>query len=375
MKQEKKIKILFAINHLGIGGAEKMVVGQINSIDRQIFDPFLLTIYPQPELNFLTEVNLSLDHKFGLIFKSVFDLMSWWRLLNFLRRENFEVVITNLFNTNCVVRLAAIICRRSLILSYEHNIYADKKKWQIWVDRFVALFTYKIIVGSTQVLKFTRQQEHLSKQKFLLDFNSADLVYSSAKQRRHEVLEKMGLEKEKTYIVTAGRLIEQKGHQYLIKAAVILTEKYPQVIFLIFGKGVLGVSLQKQILDLGLSNQVRLMGIGPMEEIVAISDIFVLPSLWEGLSIALVEAMNSCSPIVATKISGTEDVLENEKNSLLVPAGDSEQLVLALQKLLEDSNLTTKLAKAAQERSEDFSIQENIKKIEQLILGYFEHGS
>lgn len=375
MKQEKKIKILFAINQLGIGGAEKLVVGQINSIDREIFDPFLLTIYPQPKLNFLADVNLPSDHKTGLVFKSFFDLRSWWRLLNFLRKNNFKVIITNLFDTNCLVRMAAIICCRPLILSYEHNVYADKKTWQIWVDRFLALFTYKIIVGSTQVLDFTHQQEHLAKEKFFLNFNSADLVYRSVKEQRREVLEKMGLEGGKTYIVTAGRLIEQKGHQSLIRAAADLIKKYPQIVFLIFGKGVLEASLQKQILDSGLGDHVRLMGIAPMAEILAISDIFAFPSLWEGLSIALIEAMNSGSPIVATKISGTEDVLKNEKNGLLVPAGDSEQLVFALQKLLEDSSLTAKLAKAAQVRADDFSIQKNVKKIEQLILTHFNYGS
>src|SRR3989344_1019693 len=361
-------KIVFAINNLGIGGGENMLIEQVKCIDRNHFEPYVITILPNPRVNVIG--NLPKDIKFlEFNFTSLFDLRAWYKLWVFLRREKIDGIVTCLFDANLIGRTAAILARVPVILSYEHNIYTYKSNWQIATDRFLAYFTKKILVGSNEVLEFTSKQEHLSKSKFQLNFNSVPLKFGGVKKNRNRVLLKYGLPEDRTYIVTAGSLTPQKGQAYLIEAIYKIKQRgLTGFQTLIFGKGVLKDELSSQIKRLNLTEEVKLMGVGLTEEIMAISDIFTLPSLWEGLSIALLEAMDAGCPIVATKVSGTNEALEDGVNGLLVGPKDSSELSAAFRRLIGDNVLRQKLANRAKERVKKFSIEKNVKVIENLIL-------
>ena len=364
----KRKKTVFIINNLGIGGAENMLIEQVRCLDQSHFEPYVATIMLNPKINVLQRLPQYVKFK-EFNFSNIFDFISLYKLWTFLRREKIDAVITGLFNANLLGRIAAILAGVPVIISYEHNVYRDKKRWQISADRLLAFFTKKIIVGSSEVLEFTSRQEHLPKSKFQLNFNSIPLRLGGAKQNRAQVINKLGLPEDKIYIVTAGSLTPQKGQAYLINAIYELKQQdISGFKLLIFGKGVLRDELLKQIEKLDLAEEVRLMGIAPIEEIMAISDIFTLPSLWEGLSIALLEAMDAGCPIVATKVSGTNEALEDEINGLLVNPGESSELATAFKKFLSDKRLREKLAKGAQEQVKKFSIEKNVKVIENLII-------
>ncbi len=362
----KKKKIVFAINNLGIGGAENLLVEQVKNINLNYFTPYVLTLLPQPEIN----LGGRLSENISLIefkFRGFLDIKNLIKLWSFLRREKIDIVLTNLFFTNVIVRFVAILAGVRVILSYEHSVYQDKKKWQIWTDKFLALFTRKIIVGSTEVLTFTAEQENLSVDKFCLNFNSISSKFSHIKTDRNDVLKTFGLPLDCIYVVTAGRFIEQKGHIFLIEAAKLLHDQgVTNFQVLIFGQGVLKDKLQHKISLSKLDSVVKLIDISPMSKILAVSDIFVMPSLWEGLSIALLEAMDAGCPIVATRVSGTSDVVENNKNGLLVQPKNALALAEGIKELIQDKDKRLLLSKAAKERVKSFSIEKNIKVIEKL---------
>ncbi len=293
-----KKKIVFAINDLGIGGAENMLVEQVKCIDKNLFQVFLITILPNPKINLTDKIVPEVTY-LQFKFSGLFDCKSWWQLFVFFRKEKFDAVITNLFNTSLIVRVVAICAQVRIILSNELNIYEDKRTWQIVADRILASFTKRIFVSSSSVLEFTAKQERISREKFKLNYNAIPLKLGEIKNNRSKILNEFGLVNDFIYIVTAGRLIEQKGHRFLIDSALeMLNSGVTNFTILIFGQGVLEERLKKQINFLGLEGKVKLMGMSTMDKILAISDIFVLPSLWEGLSIALLQAMDSASPIV-----------------------------------------------------------------------------
>ncbi len=362
-----KVKIAFIINNLGMGGAENMLVEQLKSFDRSRFEPYLITLLPNPDTGVISRVPADVRFiKFN--FSSIFDLRSLYQLWACLRKEKFKAVVTSLFDANLLGRTAAILARVPIILSSELNVLEDKRKWQIMADNILARFTKKILVSSNEVLKFTSKQEKLLESKFQLNFNAVPLKLGQIKENRNAVLSKLGFPTELTYIVTAGSLTPQKGHKYLIDAAAQLKERGVRNFkVLIFGKGVLKDELIKQINSLNLAEDVKLMGISTMEEILAISDVFAFPSLWEGLSIALLNAMDAGCPIVATKISGTNEVFEDSISGLLVEPGKSDELSGALLRVVNDQGLRQKLAEGAKERVKKFSIEENVKVIENLI--------
>lgn len=363
-----KKKIIFAINDLGIGGAENMLIEQIRCVNRNLFQVFLITILPNPKINLADKIVPDVTYT-AFNFSGLFDFGSWWRLFVFFRKEKFDAVVTNLFNTNLIVRIVAICARVPTILSNELNIYEDKKTWQIIVDWVLARFTKRIFVSSPSVLEFTTKQERIPKEKFLLNYNAIPLKLGEVKNNRGKILKELGLAEDFIYIVTAGRLIEQKGHHFLIEAArEMLNDGVGNFAILIFGQGVLEEELKKQINSLGLQDKVKLLGMSTMEKILAISDIFVLPSLWEGLSIALLQAMDSASPVVATHISGSREVVIDGESGLVVAPSDTKALARALIRLIRDEKLRHRLALGAHERARDFSIENNVQTIENEIV-------
>ena len=336
-----------------------MLFEQVRAIDKGRFEPYIVTILPNPKINILSK--LPSDVKY-------LELLSFYRLYLFLRREKIYAVVTSLFDANLYGRIAAILAGVPIILSSELNVSGDKHRWQIVADRLLSYFTKKILVSSNEVLDFTSKQEGIARDKFQLNFNAIPLKLGEIKRNRNQVLGKFGLSEDIFYIVTAGSLTPQKGQACLIDAVHELKEQGVSGFkVLIFGRGVLKDELTSQIEKLDLTREIQFTGIAPIEDVMAISDIFTLPSLWEGLSIALLNAMDAGCPIVATKISGTNEALEDEVSALIVNPGESSELATAFKRLLNNTELRERLAKGAKEQVKKFSIEKNVKVIENLI--------
>ncbi len=355
----KRKKVAFIINNLGMGGAENMLLEQVRAIDKSRFEPYIVTILPNPKTNILSKLPLDVEY---------LEILSFYKLWLFLRQEEIYAVVTSLFDANLYGRIAAIFARVPVILSSELNVSEDKHRWQIVTDRLLARFTKKILVSSNEVLDFTSKQEGIARNKFQLNFNAIPLKLGEVKQNRNQVLSKLGLPEDMIYIVTAGSLTPQKGQSCLIDAIYELKQQGVSGFkVLIFGKGVLKDELTSKIEKLDLMQEIQFTGIAPIEDVMAISDIFTLPSLWEGLSIALLNAMDAGCPIVATKISGTNEALEDGVSALIVNPGESSELATAFKRLLNDTELRESLAKGAKEQVKKFSIEKNVKVIENLI--------
>lgn len=170
---------------------------------------------------------------------------------------------------------------------------------------------------------------------------------------RAAVRRELGLVDGDRAIVVVATLKEQKGHRYLIEAASALADWFPTARFLFVGDGELRQDLTERIAARGLERRVRLLGTRQdVPELLAASDLFVLPSLWEGLSMALVEAMASGLPIVATEVSGTRQVLTHGETGLLVRPGDADALARAIAAMLADPARAAAMGEAARRHIE-----------------------
>src|SRR3989344_6612009 len=148
------IKTAFVINNLGMGEAKNMLVEQLRALDRNRFEPYLITILPNPEGGVILRVPKDVKFiKFN--FLSIFDVRSFYKLWSVLRQEKIGAVVTSLFDANLLGRMAAILARVPVILSSELNVLENKRVWQIITDNILARFTKKILVSSNEVLDFT----------------------------------------------------------------------------------------------------------------------------------------------------------------------------------------------------------------------------
>lgn len=168
----------------------------------------------------------------------------------------------------------------------------------------------------------------------------------------------------KPFIFTPARLHPQKGHKFLLEAAV----KIPEAIFVLAGEGPERDTLEKLAKKLGIENRVRFLGYREnIQELMACCDLFVLPSLFEGLPISVLEAMAAGKPIVATSIGGTNEAIVNGESGLLVPAENPKQLAIAIRTILSDNELAVRLGKAAKLRAEKmFSSEAMVRGLTQL---------
>jgi glycosyltransferase involved in cell wall biosynthesis len=167
----------------------------------------------------------------------------------------------------------------------------------------------------------------------------------------------LGLDEGASVVVAVGRLGDAKGYPILLNAMSMLLARLPDATLLIAGEGPLRSRLEGQAEELGLGRRVRFLGARPdVPRILAAGDVFALSSLWEGLPMALLEAMAAGIPCVATGVGGIPEAMRDQEEGLVVPPNDAGALAAALARCLEDRDFASRLAQRARARVErDFS--------------------
>jgi glycosyltransferase involved in cell wall biosynthesis len=189
--------------------------------------------------------------------------------------------------------------------------------------------------------------------------------YSRAALRR-----RFGFEDTDLVLVVLARLEPQKGHAVLLEALPSVRREFPRMRLVCVGDGSLRDGLERQAVNLGLSDAVRFVGYQKdVAEWLAIADLSVLPSFYEGLPLVAIESLAAGCAMVATAVDGTPEVVVNEKTGLTVEAGNAAELAEAICRLLRDDDLRRSLGQTGQEWvAEHFSRQGQIERTEALYL-------
>ena len=165
-----------------------------------------------------------------------------------------------------------------------------------------------------------------------------------------------------------GRLHPQKGFSDLLTAFAQVRQRIPSVRLFVAGDGELRDDLEAQARSLGMAAVVTFAGVrADVSEVLAALDVFVLPSLWEGMPNAVLEAMASGLPVVATAVGGTPEVVVDGVTGLLVPPQDPGALAQAIGHLLRDPDLRRRMGRAGRRRVEEhFDVRETVRQVESL---------
>jgi len=152
---------------------------------------------------------------------------------------------------------------------------------------------------------------------------------------------------DRPIVLTLARLAPQKGVEYLVEAAA----RVPDVLFVVAGDGPDREALERKAESCGVKERVLFLGHRQdVPELLESCDLFVLPSLYEGLPVSVLEAMASGRPVIATRIGGTDEAVEDDVNGLLVPPADPIALASAIRRLLADRSLAQRLSARARDR-------------------------
>jgi glycosyltransferase involved in cell wall biosynthesis len=237
--------------------------------------------------------------------------------------------------------------------------HLGRHRWLLGAKRAAHRWLYRagarivdgiIVVSDATARSFLDTVGHVE-DKITVVYNAVDLDRYPAPIDRSEVRAGLGFGAEAHLMTMVGTFKRQKGHRHLVAAAAAMVPRFPTLHILLVGDGELADEVRLQVQAAGLSDHVHFLGTRrDVPELLSASDSFVLPSLWEGLPVALTEAMASGLPVVATDVSGTSQVVIDGESGLLVPPGDAEALAEAMNRLLSDPALASRMAVSGRER-------------------------
>jgi len=320
---EEKIKIIYIITSLNFGGAEKMLLDLVKYLDKERFEVKVATVVGGGAMvdDFRkVGVEVKIFQK-----KSKLGLGVVWQIYKYLKKEKPQIVHTHLFGGDTWGRLAAIFARVPVVVSTEHNTNFDEGWLKRKLKKFLSLFTKKIVAVSEAVKQYSISVDLINNKKIVVISNGIN------------VQEFFGISK-KNYsqppiLGVIGRLEKQKGHEYLFEA-LNLIKTIPWVLWVV-GDGSLKNKLEKLAKDLSLRERIIFLGARRnIVEILSKIDIFVLPSLWEGLGLAVIEAAAAGKPIVASRVGGILEIIEHEVTGILIEPKNVKSLADGLERML-----------------------------------------
>jgi starch synthase (maltosyl-transferring) len=293
------------------------------------------------------------------------DLRVLWRLRRLIKGA--DIVHSFLFHANMAARLAAIGTGVTAVVCsarVAERSRPRRRKLECWTHRLV-----NVEVCVSNGVRDFLAAGGFPREKLVVIPNGVDARRFEGRDPAFK--ERLGISPDTPLVATIGRLHEQKGMAYFLRAAASVRHSRPKCHFLLVGTGPLEAELRALAKQLHLEGSVTFFGYcGDVPSVLKATDVFVLASLWEGMPNAVLEAMAAGAPVVATRVEGVADILEHERTGVLVLPRDVPGLASALLRLLDDPARAARLAQAAQSHvREHFRIEAMVRRHEQLYAG------
>ena len=361
------MKALILCQNLNVGGAEEVVLGESTNLGSQEIEVGVVALTRRgPVADEIAQAGTPIHHIPGN--PGPRDPAAFLRLVRLLRRQRPDVVHTYLIVASLYGRLAAFAAGVPVVLAAEQNVYEHKPRRHALMERALAVRTYRIVACCRTVGEFYRRQTGVPVEKIEVIYNAVRFGQLPSDGDRAPARARLGLPDDALVLGTLGRLTEQKGQRTLLQAVARLAARRPRLVLFLAGQGPLRSALVAEAERLGISQRVRFLGVRrDRDTLFAAMDLFVLPSRWEGLSLALVEAMGAGRPVVATRVGGNPEVVTDGETGLLVPPDDPAALADALDGLFADANRRRELGgSAAADARRRFNIEEHVRQLARL---------
>jgi len=271
-----------------------------------------------------------------------FDLLAFYELFRLCRRERFDIVHTHTSKGGFLGRIAARLAGVPTVIHTVHGFAFHEftpgpvAAFYTLLERLASHFCDLVICVNDEDRRTAIRRRIVGPDKIVTIHNGID-VGRFVGARGDSVRRELALGDDALLIGTVGRLAPQKGFAHLLRAIPLVLRQHPEARFAFVGDGPLEAELKELAAELSVSENCHFLGFRrDIPEVLAACDVFVLPSLWEGLSITLLEAMAAGKPIVATGIKGNREVITDGVNGLLVRPKDSADLARAIIELIED---------------------------------------
>lgn len=368
------LRVLQIVSDLEIGGGQEVVRTLSRYLPEVGCLPVVVTLRDGPlraeleRMGVTVEVVEGRTRSLAALPAAVGELLRLRRdLVTVVTRHRSEVIQTHLVRALdfLILTLRREPTVRRVFWTF-HNARLDLRpdqlsahRWLLAPKRLVYRLLYRagarrvdgLIAVSDDVAAAVRSSFRPPAGKLVTIANGVDLERYGRPVDRNVIRDRVGIPGGARVLIVVAKLMPQKGHIVLLQALAPLLDRHPDLHVLLVGDGPLRASLFASIARLSAPERVRLVGNRlDVNDLLAASDLFVLPSLWEGLPMALLEAMASGLPVVATNVSGSSEVVVDNQTGILVPPGDVDRLRAAIANILEAPERAHRMAEAGLDR-------------------------
>jgi len=360
-----KKRILHLITQLPTGGAEHLLASIVRHLDADRYESVVCCIQERGALAAMIEAGgvpvICLDRR-----GKRFSIGTVLALARLMREQRIDLVHCHLYHANLYGRLAARLAGIPAIATV-HNTYVRRKWHRSLLNRWLGRGRGLVIAVSAEARSDVIEHDRLGPGRVLLLPNGIDLSRVDTPLSQAAAKQRLGYATDDFLIGCIGRLEEQKGHANIIRALGLMLQTAPEDLqrrlrLLIVGGGRLRGELERVAAAAG----VRFAGSrSDVAEILRSLDLYVMPSLWEGLSLAMLEAMAAGLPVIISDVGGAAEVLGDGEFGIRVPPGDVAALARAVMALVQDEAERRRLGAAAQRRvREHYDLRERVARLE-----------
>ncbi len=374
LQSKKKIRVLECIRQGQVGGGESHLLSLSTHLNKDLFEPIVLSFTDGPMIEMLREKGI----RTHIIFtKKPFNLFVWGKVKKLIKQEKIDIVHAHGTRAHSNVFWAA----RSLHIPLVYTIHG----WSFHNDQrsFIKKFRIlgeKFLVSRTDVNISVSESNKQTGQKYIRSFTST-VVNNGIDQEKFDPAKKftdirkeLSIDKEAILLLFIARFTAHKQPLTLIRAFATVLKKIPGVKLLMVGEGdekkVAGVlakelSIEESIIFLPFRQDVP--------DILHAADIFILPSLWEGLPIGLLEAMSMGKAVIASNVDGTSEIVRHQHNGYLIePDNLQNELAEAIIVLAMDAGLRGKYGTHAMETVKShFNVTQMTRQIENIYTSLY----
>lgn len=325
------MRIAQIIDSLAPGGAERLQVTFAETAIARNIKPtviFLAKFPNTPILDQLQATGIDLVEFSG---RNLLDLSRFIRLTLYLRKQKFDILHAHLGYAIILGIIAGLLSGTPVVATL-HNVRSDK--WS-GLEKFILWLGACKIIAVGEVVR----EAHFSKpykKRIIVIANPVKQIFTPSQSEIEKIRKDITGDIKKPLLISVGRLEPQKGYVDLITSIDIVRKTKPTIFLAIAGTGILEETILKQIKELGLEGNVSLLGLrNDVPRLLSASDIFISSSHWEGMPIAVLEAMSAGLPVIATSVGDVPKIL-NQSTGILVKPKAPEEISAAITKLLDN---------------------------------------
>lgn len=355
------MRIAQIIPTLGFGGAEREVARLGSLLSKRGLNCDIVCLYEEGHL--AQNVRLSGTKVIGLNFERNSPIIYRYNdLKKYLKKENYDIIHIHL--VPWAVLAARSAGAKSVFLT-EHGFSSRNTRFSQFIEMMILRCCDQIVVVARDIINVRKRKRWYPTKKLVFIPNSVDISRFEKSENRQKIRSCLDIPDDHVFILSVGRLYPIKGQTFLVQAAKRVLSRFTKATFAIAGGGPLLNDLKAEADAYGLGERFRLLGFRTdIENLLLAADIFVLPSLKEGTSIAILEAMSAGVPVIATATGGNPELVIDGETGLLVQPCDANHLAEAILKIISTPQLKDLLIKNAKNKIRlEYSQEINLEKL------------